>query len=257
MRILRLLFWLTLLGSWHQAALASSTARIAVASNFAVPMKALIKDFQSQHSGRIIASYASSGKLYAQIQHGAPFDGFFSADQDKVNRLASKNMAITGSQFTYAEGTLVLWSNDPKQPMVNQEILSGNTFNKLALANPKLAPYGLAAKQTLEHLNLITSTRTKWVMGENISQAFQFTLSGNAQLGFIALSQLLNSDRKSKNYWKVPKHFHKPIYQDAVLLQSGSENTIVKSFMTYMKSNRAINIIEEFGYSIPVRTNDS
>lgn len=255
MRIVSFLFSLTLIGIWHQAAIANTTARIAVASNFAAPMKALIDDFQTLHSERILAAYASSGKLYAQIQHGAPFDGFFSADQDKVNRLVSQNMAMAESQFTYAEGTLVLWSNDPKQPLVNQQILSGNTFNKLALANPKLAPYGLAAKQTLEHLNLITTTRSKWVMGENISQTFQFTLSGNAQLGFIAFSQLSKNDSEHQNYWKVPKHFHQPIYQDAVLLQSGSENTIVKRFMTYMKSNQAINIIEEFGYSIPTRTN--
>lgn len=244
----KLLFTLIGLSLFSSFTLAQGT-NIAVASNFTAPMKHLVKVFEQDTNYKIKLSFGSSGKFYAQIKHGAPFDIFFSADQTKPLALLKDNLAVKNSQFTYAIGALALWSNLPNIEQVNASTLQQNTYNKLAFANPKLAPYGTAALQVLNNLNLSNLTRSKWVQGENISQTYQFISTGNADLGFIALSQIKNQDLINKKaIWIVPNHLYQPIKQDATLLKRGEHKQAAKQFMVFMQSNKAKRIIHSFGY---------
>ena len=232
------------------AASAEST-RIAVASNFTPVMKALIAEFEQNSMHKVKASYASSGKFYAQIYHGAPYDIFFSADQAKPLALEKEGLIIPSSRFTYALGGLALWSNNIDFKDQHLARLKTNQFNKLSLANPKLAPYGLAATQVLDKLALRQQTKSKWVQGENIAQTYQFVATGNADLGFIALSQVFNTsaDKQSQYYWQVPKELYNPIKQDLVLLKRGADNVAAKAFIQFIKSAKAQGIIRSYGYS--------
>lgn len=233
----------------------ASEVRVAVASNFAAPMRALAAEFEgsSQHTVKI--AYGSSGKFYAQITHGAPFDVFFSADQAKPAALLDANLALSNTQFTYAVGRLVLWSANFRDITRGAEVLAGGEFNKLALANPKLAPYGTAAVQALESLGLKAETQPKWVLGENISQAFQFVSTGNADLGFVAGSQLVQLQREGQlsmtAVWQVPQALYSPVRQDAVLLVRGAKNPAAIDLLAFMQSPKAQAIIESYGYSVP------
>lgn len=227
----------------------ADTVHIAVASNFTHPMKTLIGEFEKKSSHTVKASYGSSGKIYAQIKHGAPFDIFFSADQTKPLALYNEGVAYS-APFTYAIGGLALWSNNPKYKNKNLEaVLQSNAFNKLAIANPKLAPYGRAAYEVLENLNLIDTTRKKWVKGENIAQTYQFVSTGNADLGFVALSQMVNPS----SYWNVPTHLYQPIRQDAVLLKHrdekrGARNKAALDFIQFINTPQSHAIIQSYGY---------
>jgi molybdate transport system substrate-binding protein len=237
---LTILFTLSFLTLPSQA----ETTHIAVASNFTAPMKALISAFEKASPHKIKASYGSSGKIYAQIKHGAPFQIFFSADQEKPAALYKER--ITQSRpFTYSYGALALWSSQTE--FRQQEIvrLKSGEFNKLSLANPKLAPYGIAALEVLEQMELVESTRNKWIKGENIAQTYQFVGTGNADLGFVALSQVINKT----DYWLVPSNLHNAIRQDAVLLKSGQKNAAAKAFIKFIGSKQSQDIIESYGYS--------
>lgn len=228
-------------------------ATIAVASNFTLPMQAIVTKFEAQSAHRVKLAFGSSGKLFAQINHGAPFDAFFSADQQKPARLIAGCLADGASLFTYAEGKLVLWSS--RDDLVDDQgsVLKSDQFNKLALANPKLAPYGAAAVEVLQHLELVPSTRAHWVQGENISQAYQFVASGNADLGLLALSQLVRDGEIAEgSAWVVPDSFYSPIRQDAVILKRGRENLALIAFWSFVKSTEAQAIIREFGYTTGV-----
>ena len=227
----------------------SEVAHLAVASNFTPTMKNLVKVFEKSHRHKVRVSYGSSGKLYAQIKHGAPFHGLLSADQDKISRLVRDGLAHERDQFTYAIGTLVLWSSRENYVDSQGQILQSGNFQRLALANDKLAPYGLAAKQVLQHLQLIDTTQKKWITGENIAQTFQFVRSGNAQLGFIARSQLKPNTQGS--YWLIPMDLYDPIKQDGILLKSASNNSAASAFMSFLTSATAQNIIHSFGYRLP------
>ena len=224
---------------------------IAVASNFAAPMKLLSQQFNEKQKYQTRLSFASSGKLYAQIRHGAPFDLYFSADQAIPSKLLREELALPDSQFTYALGALVLLSSNPKIK-ANQESLKKNQFNKLAIANPRLAPYGFAAQQVLHQLGQAKPLQKKIVKGENIAQVFQFVTSGNADFGFIAGSQIAKYKMQS-NYtaWPVPSELHDPIRQDAVLLARAENNRAAHAFLNYMKSQPAREIIRQFGYDLP------
>lgn len=225
------------------------TASIAVASNFSPVMRVLAEQFEQQTQHRLKLSYASSGKLYAQIKHGAPFDAFLSADQKKTLALLRENLAVNNSEFTYAIGRLALWSAHPGFHSQHQNRLQSGQFSRLALANPKLAPYGEAALQTLSALELNKTTRKKWVQGENITQTYQFVATQNADLGFVSLSQLTNNPEIiSASYWIIPETLYTPIKQDAVLLKTGENNAIAISFLAFLKSTSAQNIIESYGY---------
>ncbi|MCA0894744.1 molybdate ABC transporter substrate-binding protein [Microbulbifer agarilyticus] len=228
---------------------------VAVASNFAAPMREIAAAFE-QVSGehRLRLAFGSSGKLYAQVYHGAPYDAFFSADQDKVNHLIQRDLAIRDTRFTYALGQLVLWSVDGALIDEDPTVLASDRFRKLAIANPKLAPYGVAAMETLTALDLEEATRGRRVLGENISQAFQFVASGNAQLGLIALSQVYRDGEITRgSSWLVPQALYQPIRQDAVILRhaaTGSPERLAatNAFWAFLRTPEARAIIESYGY---------
>lgn len=243
-RLAQLITVLMLCGS--SIAAHGDKALVAVASNFTLPMQELADQF-SEHSGHELQlAFGSSGRLYAQIINGAPFQVFLSADQEKPAQLERQGRVVPGSRFTYAVGQLVLWSNRPDLVISGPEVLDNDRL-RLALANPRLAPYGRAAEQVLENLGQADSTRGRWVQGENIAQSFQFVRSGNADLGFVALSQI-PAEQGLDNSWQVDSSLHEPIRQDAVLLQSGQECRACRDLMAYLQSDAARRIIRNYGY---------
>ncbi|MAR93228.1 MAG: molybdate ABC transporter substrate-binding protein [Pseudomonadota bacterium] len=228
---------------------AAEQITIAVASNFTGPMEQIVARFQQQTGHQVRLSFGSSGKFFAQIQHHAPFQAFFSADQAKPRALEQAGLAVPGSRFTYAVGALVLWSADPERVDKAGRVLARGDFKRLALANPKLAPYGAAAVQTLAHLGLAESTRPRWVKGENISQTYQFVSSGNAELGFVALSQVMQrGEVRGGSHWRVPAEYHAPIRQDAVLLQRGADSDAARALLDFVQGPEARSIMAAFGY---------
>lgn len=238
-----------------QSALAE-VLHVAVASNFIAPMRELAGQFEQVSGHRLNLSFGSSGKLFAQIEHGAPFDVFLSADQHKVNALVEKGLAVPASQFSYAVGTLVLWVPDPAQKADPLAKLKEGDFQHLALANPLLAPYGLAAEEFLRRVGLLTNTRDKQVLGDNINQAFQFVATGNAELGFVALSQVLAlpADKRG-SYWRVPTELTRPILQDAVLLTRSSKSVAGKALLSYLAGAEGQAVIRRYGYDVIPATN--
>ena len=240
---------LLVLGLPQSFALAGET-RVAVATNFLSTFKAIAKRFEHEKGHQILVSSGSSGKLYVQIQNGAPFDLFFSADAQRPELLEQEGLAVSGSRITYAVGRLTLWSLDPSLIQGDgKTVLRQGKFQFLAIANPMTAPYGQAAVQTLKALKLWEHIEGRLVRGENIGQTFQFVFTENAQLGFVALSQVLDPKLKGVGArWDVPTHLYAPLTQQVVLLKRGRENSAAKSFMDYMKGKPARDIIEGFGY---------
>lgn len=232
---------------------AAEEVRVAVASNFLSTMKILTSNFEHRTNHRTIIISGSSGKLYAQIQHGAPFDVFFSADQHRPGLLEKEGTAIKGSRFPYAVGRLTLWS--PKANVIQPDgktTLTQQSFAHLAIANPKTAPYGRAAEQTLRSLGLWERIKPRLVYGENIAQTFQFVSSQNAELGFVAHSQVMSSNiRQVGSRWDVPPTLHDPVIQEAVLLHRGATNAAAQAFLEFMKTPPAQAIIRQEGYDIP------
>ena len=224
--------------------------RVAVAANFLTTFNAITKQFEEETGHNVLVSPGSSGKLYVQIQNDAPFDLFFSADARRPELLEEEGMAIRGSRFTYAVGRVTLWS--PDSLLIQKDgitVLGQGDFEYLAIANPKTAPYGQAAVQILKALHLWEQLRERLVYGENIGQAFQFVFTNNAQLGFVALSQVLNPKFQNiGSRWDVPPHLYAPLTQQAVLLKKGQQNPAAKTFLVYMKGKTARDIIERFGY---------
>jgi molybdenum ABC transporter molybdate-binding protein len=249
--------WLTLSVLWllNNVSAHAGEVHVAVASNFLQPLNALTSAFEQEFGHELIISSASSGKLYAQIKHGAPFDVFLSADSDKPARLARE---IDGSSqpFAYAIGRLVLWC--PSQCELPLTSLQNGSFSKLAIANPRLAPYGLAAEQTLKAVMLhkmktqTTSDlmRDKWVMGENISQTYRFVETGNATLGLVARSQITGS-LNATQHWLVPSAWHQPIQQEGILLERGENNPSAHDFVNFMTSHVAQTLLLKYGYDVP------
>ncbi|MBN8431629.1 molybdate ABC transporter substrate-binding protein [Microbulbifer salipaludis] len=228
----------------------SREVTIAVASNFTVPMQAIVARYEARSQQRIQLVFGSSGKIYAQIRNGAPFDAFFSADQEKPARLIDEGLAEPDSRITYAEGRLALWSRHNNLPENIQVLLKTSQFDKLALANPKLAPYGTAAQQVLHNLQLDARTRTRWVQGENISQTYQFVASGNADLGFVALSQIMrDGEIVAGSAWVVPQSLHTPVRQDAVILTRAVDNTVLADFWRYMQEAEVATLLASYGYA--------
>ncbi|MBL4767483.1 MAG: molybdate ABC transporter substrate-binding protein [Rhodobacteraceae bacterium] len=225
---------------------------LAVASNFAAPAKEMIQKFEQQTGHRVRLVLGSSGRMYAQITHGAPFDVFLSADRAKPAALDSRGLTLAGSRFTYAVGTIVLWSPRPGFITANGDVLKEGHFKRLALANPKLAPYGLAARETLQALGLYHSLSPKFVQGENIAQTYQFIATGNAELGFIARGQVPKDGDGS--VWIIPDSLHSPLRQDAVLLKRADHNPAALAFMIFLRSEQAQKIILAHSYILPERT---
>lgn len=225
-------------------------ALIAVASNFAGPMTELVKAFEADTSHKIHISYGASGKIYAQITHGAPFDAFFSADQTRPELLEQSLLTVKGSRTTYAIGQLALWSPN-RNTSVNAQTLSETPFRKLAMANPKHAPYGVAAQSTLQALKLFNTVGTRLVYGENIGQTYRFAATGNADLAFVALSQVMTEGEITHGTaWIVPSQLYPAIKQDAVVLERGKANTAIMAFMTFIKTPTARDILTGYGYEL-------
>ena len=224
---------------------------VAVASNFTAPMKAIVQAFERDTGHRAILSFGATGQFYAQIKNGAPFAVLLAADDETPARLEREGVAVPGNRFTYATGKILLWSKKADLVDTNGEILKTGKFDKLALANPKLAPYGAAAMQVLEKLNLTKQLGPKLVEASNIGQTFQFVSSGNAALGFVALSQVFeNGKLKEGSGWVVPSNLYSPIKQDAVLLTTGKANVAAQALLQYLRSDKAKAIIVSFGYDL-------
>lgn len=224
----------------------------AVAANFTAPMQQIATEFEKDTGNTVKLSFGSTGKFYAQIRNGAPFDVLVAADSTTPQRLEQDGQAAAGSSFVYALGKLVLWSAQPGYVDDKGEVLHKAGYSKLSIADPKLAPYGLAAKETLQKLQLWDSLQNKLVTGENISQAYQFATTGNAELGFIALSQVMHDGKVSAgSYWLVPSSLYNPIRQSAALLSGAKDKATAQAFLDFLKGKKAEAIIHSFGYELP------
>ncbi len=225
--------------------------QIAVAANFTAPMKAIATQFARESGHKVLASYGSTGKFYAQIQNGAPFEILLAADDETPAKLEKEGAAIAGTRFTYAVGKLVLWSAQPGLVDDKGEVLRTGQFAHLSIARPKVAPYGAAAVEVLQKLNVYSTLEPKLVQGDNIAQTHQFIVSGAAPLGFVAMSQVYEGGKlKSGAAWIVPTNMYTPIRQDAVALVRGKGKVGVDAFLTYLKSDKAKAVIRSFGYDL-------
>jgi molybdate transport system substrate-binding protein len=234
--------------SFAQAAHADEV-QIAVASNFSAPMKQIAAQFEQDTGHKVRAAYGATGALYAQIRNGAPFDILLAADAATPARLENERAAVADSRFTYAVGRLVLWSAQPGLVDDQAAVLRAGKFAHLAIANPTLAPYGMAAVQVLQKLNLYGALAPKLVQGENISQAHQFVVSGAAPLGFVAMSQVVAGGRlTSGSGWMIPAEMHAPIRQEGVLLLPGQGKRAAAAFLTYLQGDKAGAVIRSYGY---------
>ena len=225
--------------------------QVAVAANFTAPMQRIATEFEKDSGHKAALMSGATGKFYAQISHGAPIEVFLSADDETPARLETDGLAVAGSRFTYATGRLVLWS--PREGYVDDkgEVLKKGDFRHLAIANPRTAPYGAAALQVLGKLGLQPALTPRFVQGENIAQTHSFVVSGNAELGFVALAQVYKDGRLGAgSAWIVPAGLHAPIRQDAVLLMKGASNPAAAALLKYLKSDKARAIIRSFGYEI-------
>jgi molybdate transport system substrate-binding protein len=238
-------------GSW-MSALQAGEVQVAVASNFSQPLEVLAAVFKTSSGHDLKISAGSTGKLYAQIENGAPFEVFLSADSKTAKKLIDTNLAVKDSQFTYAVGKLVLWSSEQNYVDAQGEVLKKNEFKHLAIANPATAPYGAAAVEVLEHLGLSSTVSAKLVQGENISQSYDFVATGNAELGFVAWSQVQQDGvLKTGSVWQVPDDLYQAIQQDAVLLNKGKDNSAAQAFLDFLKTEAAQALIVRAGYGLP------
>jgi molybdate transport system substrate-binding protein len=228
----------------------AGTTHLAVAANFTEAAKEIVTVFKMKTGHDVVVSFGSSGQLVAQITQGAPFKIFLSADDERPKKLVDDGFAVADTRFTYAIGKLVLWSADARF-VTGEATLRANAFAKIAIANPAAAPYGLAALDVLKALQIEATVRPKIVMGQSIAQTFQFIETGNAELGFVALSQLAGYDKGSR--WLVPQELYAPIRQDAVLLKTGMGDEVSLSFLAFLRGPEARAIIEKFGYEAGVR----
>jgi len=220
---------------------------VAVATNFTEAAKEIAQRFEQGTGHTASLSFGSTGQIYTQITQAAPFDVFLAADQARPAKAEIQGYAVTGSRFTYAIGELVLWSKNLS--LANgREVLTTNKFNKIAIANPGFAPYGAAAVQAMKTLNVYETLAPKIVQGNNIAQTYQFAVTGNAELGFVASSQLRNQDQGSR--WIIPTDYYDAIHQDAVLLTRGAENEASQAFLAFLKSPMARAVIKQYGYGV-------
>jgi molybdate transport system substrate-binding protein len=245
----------TLLAGLIAAGLSLSTladeVQVAVAANFTAPMKIIAADFEQATGHKTALSFGATGKFYAQIAHGAPFAVLLSADDTTPAKLVSEKLAVAGSNFTYAIGKLVLWSAKPGFVDDKGAVLKQGGFDHIAIAAPKLAPYGAAAVAALTKLDLLAAIEPKLVQGENIAQTLQFVQSGNAELGFVALSQVFAGGKlKGGSAWVVPADLYPAIRQDAVLLTKGQDNAAANALLEYLKSEPAKAVIRSYGYDL-------
>jgi molybdate transport system substrate-binding protein len=224
--------------------------QVAVAANFTAPMQVIAANFERATGHRAVLAFGATGTFYAQIKNGAPFDVLLAADDKIPAKLEQEGSAVPGSRYTYAIGKLVLWSAQSNVVDAQGEVLKRGDFKHLAIAAPKLAPYGAAAVETLEKLGLLSVIESRFVQGENIAQTYQFVATGNAELGFVALSQVYaNGKLKSGSAWIVPDILHSPIRQDAVLLARAKDNAAAIALIDYLRSDAAKAVISSYGYT--------
>lgn len=227
----------------------AAEVNVAVAANFSGPMAQIAPAFEKATGHKAVIAYGASGKFYAQITNGAPFDVFLSADTETPSRLESGGQAVAASRFTYAIGKLVLWSAKPGLVDDKGALLKRGDFRFLAIANPKTAPYGAAAIEVMDKLGVATQFDDKLVRGENITQTYQFVATGNAELGFVALSQIYKDGQfAAGSHWVVPAGLYAPLRQDAVLLVRGKDNPAAEALLAYLKSDAAKSVIRAYGY---------
>ncbi len=250
---LRAILKLSVLAFAASAAASASAdeVQVAVAANFTAPIQAIATDFEKDTGHKLVAAFGATGQIYTQIKNGAPFEVFLSADDTTPAKLEQEGDTVKGSRFTYAVGTLALWSAKDGYVDSKGQVLKANQYQHLSIANPKTAPYGLAATQVLSKLGLTDATKAKIVEGQSITQAYQFVSTGNAELGFVALSQVYKDGKLiSGSAWIVPDDLHDPIKQDAVILNKGKDSAAAKALVEYLKGPKAAAIIKSFGYQL-------
>jgi molybdate transport system substrate-binding protein len=248
-------YWLlplALIANLWSAALSAAEVHVAVAANFLKPLQQLQAQFEQDSGHQLVISSGSTGQLYAQIQNGAPFDVFLGADSERPLLTITHELGVEGSFFVYAQGRLVLWSMQPEFVDEAGAVLSQGNFNHLALANPKTAPYGAAAMEVLNALTLTETVQDKLVQGQSVTQTYQFIATGNAELGFVAFSQLKSEATIEGSYWLVDSDLYQPIDQGAVLLKHGQDNAAAKVFLEFLQSEAVKqHIVDVFGYNVP------
>lgn len=245
----RILLALALLIGSVPGTLQAAEFRVAVASNFRGAAQEIAAGFDAASGHRTVLIFGSTGKHYAQIVNGAPFDVFLAADAERPERLERSGHAVAGTRFTYALGRLALWSADPERVVDGAALLKQGDFRRLAIANPVLAPYGRAARETLEALAAWRAAEPRLVTGDNVAQAYQFAASGNAEIGLVAWSLLLQGEAgPGGSWWQVPESLHAPIAQQAVLLR---ENPGGRAFLEYLRGPDALAILRARGYGVP------
>lgn len=232
-------------------AASAEDVQVAVAANFTAPMQAIAAAFEKDTGHKAQLAFGSTGKFYAQIRNGAPFQVLLAADDETPKKLEAEGMAVAGTRFTYAIGRLALWSATAGIVDTRGAVLKQGDYKHVAIANPKLAPYGAAAIEVMQRLGVAEAVRPKRVQGENIAQTWQFVASGNAELGFVALSQVTRDGKLTGgSAWIVPAHLHTPIRQDAVILAAGKGNAAARALMAYLKGEKAKAVIRAYGYDI-------
>lgn len=225
--------------------------QVAVAANFAAPFQKIATGFEAATGHKAVAIVGSTGKFYTQIKAGAPFEVLLAADDDTPRKLVAEGLAVKGQTFTYATGKLVLWSSQPGLVDAQGDVLRKGNFSHLSIANPKLAPYGAAAVETLKALGLYDGLTSKIVQGESIGQAHQFVSTGNAELGFVALSQVAPLDKPAAgSVWVVPAKLYTPILQDAALLARGADKAAAQALLSYLRGDAAKAVIKSYGYGL-------
>ena len=225
--------------------------QVAVAANFTAPMQKIAAEFEKDTGHKALLTFGATGKFYAQIKNGAPFEVLLSADQETPARLEQEGATANGSRFTYAIGKLVLWSTREAIVDSKGDVLKRGGFDHIALANPKLAPYGAAAMEVMKALGVADTLAPKFVQGENIAQTYQFISTANALLGFVAMSQVYEDGKlKSGSAWIVPSNLYSPIRQDAVILDKGKDSTAAAALMKYLKSDKVKAVIKSYGYDL-------
>ena len=224
---------------------------VAVAANFTAPMNKIAAAFEQDTGHKAILSFGSTGKFYAQIKNGAPFQILLAADQETPSKLEQEGQIMAGSRFTYATGRLVLWSKQIGVVDDKGEVLRKGSFEKIAIADPKLAPYGAAAVEVMDKLGVRQALQPKIIQGENIGTTYQWVSTGNAALGFVALSQIMTDGKISEgSAWIIPTSLHAPIRQDAVALSNSKDNVAAAALLGYLKGEKAKAIIKSFGYEL-------
>ena len=248
--------FLALAGSLLGALAQAGEVTVAVAANFTAPMQKIAKAFEQDTGHKAQLAFGATGKFYAQIKNGAPFAVLLAADDETPARLEKEGLAVASTRFTYATGRLALWSKSTNLIDDKGEVLRGDRLetlgiNKIAIADPKLAPYGAAAMEVIQKLGVQANVLTKLVQGESIGQTYQFVSTENAQIGFVALSQIFVDGRITQgSAWVVPQHLHTPLKQDAVLLNAGKDNTAAHALLKYLQGETAKTIIKSYGYAL-------